>query len=176
MLSQGRVLKISLCGAGGVGKTSLAKVFSGQQFNPSERLTVGVQHFFTKIYIGGMERTIAIWDIGGEHRFRLLAPAFLRGSAGVVYVFDITREETFLELDKWRGLVEKVLGGVPAVLVGNKADLKELRVVHRDVAEDYARRYGMLGYFEVSAREMFEVDKPFIVLLQRIISRGGGQA
>jgi len=159
-----------------VGKTSLAKVFSGQQFNPSERLTVGVQHFFTKIYIGGMERTIAIWDIGGEHRFRLLAPAFLRGSAGVVYVFDITREETFLELDKWRGLVEKVLGGVPAVLVGNKADLKELRVVHRDVAEDYARRYGMLGYFEVSAREMFEVDKPFIVLLQRIISRGGGQA
>ncbi len=159
-----------------MGKTSLAKVFSGQQFNPSERLTVGVQHFFTKIYIGGMERTIAIWDIGGEHRFRLLAPAFLRGSAGVVYVFDITREETFLELDKWRGLVEKVLGGVPAVLVGNKADLKELRVVHRDVAEDYARRYGMLGYFEVSAREMFEVDKPFIVLLQRIISRGGGQA
>ena len=159
-----------------MGKTSLAKVFSGQQFNPRERLTVGVQHFFTKIYIGGIERTIAIWDIGGEHRFRLLAPVFLRGSAGVVYVFDITREETFLELDKWIGLVEMVLGSVPAVLVGNKADLKELRVVHRDVAEDYARRYGMLGYFEVSAKEMFEVDKPFIVLLQRIVSGGRGQA
>ena len=175
-MSQVRVLKISLCGAGGVGKTSLAKVFSGQQFNPRERLTIGVQHFFTKIYIGGVERTVAIWDIGGEHRFRLLAPAFLRGSAGVVYVFDITREETFLELDKWRGLVERTLGNVPAVLVGNKADLQELRMIYRDVAEDYARRHGMLGYFEVSAKDRFDVDKPFIVLIQRIVSRERGPA
>uniref|UniRef100_A0A7C3SNN4 GTP-binding protein n=1 Tax=Thermofilum pendens TaxID=2269 RepID=A0A7C3SNN4_THEPE len=170
-MNPNRVLKISLCGAGGVGKTSLAKVFSGQQFNPRERLTVGVQHFFVKVHIGGSERTIAIWDIGGEHRFWLLAQAFLRGSAGVVYVFDITREETFLELDKWRRLVEKTLGDVPAVLVGNKADLQGMRLVYRDLAEEYARLHGMLGYFEVSAKDRFEVDKPFIVLLQKIISR-----
>ncbi len=157
-----------------MGKTSLAKVFVGQSFNPRERLTVGVQHFFTKIFIGGRERTVAIWDIGGEHRFRLVAPAFLRGSRGVVYVFDITREETFFELEKWIEIVRLVLKDVPSVLVGNKADLQEMRTVFREAAERFAAKHGMLGYFEVSARNALEVDKPFIILIQKIVSGAGG--
>lgn len=134
---------------------------------------MGVQHFFAKLFIGGEERTIAIWDIGGEHRFRILAPAFLKGSQGVVYIFDITREETFLELDKWIDIVKLVLGNVPSILVGNKADLQAMRTVFRDVAEKYAERHNMLAYFEVSAKNSLEVDKPFIVLLHKIITLKG---
>ncbi len=166
------VVKISLCGPGGVGKTSLARVFSGNPFNASEKLTIGIQHFFRKLQLSdGSEVSVAIWDLGGEHRFRFLAPTFLRGAKGIIYVYDITREETFEEIDDWRRIVEQVLGPTPSVLVGNKKDLEEYRMVPREVAEEYARIHNFIGYFEVSAKQMIEVEKPFLELIKVILSK-----
>ncbi|MGC9095741.1 MAG: Rab family GTPase [Infirmifilum sp.] len=166
------VIKLSLCGPGGVGKTSLARVFTGGSFNESERITVGIQHFFKKLrWVNGTEVTISIWDLGGEHRFFFLAPAFLRGARGVVYVFDITREETFIEIENWRRVVEDTLGPIPAVLVGNKKDLESLRMVPRETALEYARAHNLLGYFEVSAKQLIEVEIPFLFLIKYILDK-----
>ena len=156
------MLKVALCGPGGVGKTSLARRFTGQQFSPSERLTVGVQHFFREL------------RLGGEHRFRFLAPTFLGGAKGIVYVFDLTREETFLEIDEWRKVSEGVVGRVPSVLVGNKADMP--RAVARGEAEAYALRVGMLGYFETSALTGAGVEEAFTALLRAILGLAAQQA
>ncbi|MEZ0346694.1 MAG: Rab family GTPase [Infirmifilum sp.] len=166
------VIKISLCGPGGVGKTSLARVFSGEAFRPNERLTVGIQHFFKKVSLdSGRNVVVSLWDLGGEHRFFFLAPAFLRGAKGVVYVFDITREETFAEIENWRRTVSDTLGPVPAILIGNKKDLEEYRMVSRQSAEEYARDNNFLGYFEVSAKQALDVEKPFLFLLKYILEK-----
>ncbi|AGT34659.1 MAG: Rab family GTPase [Thermofilum sp.] len=165
-------IKISLCGPGGVGKTSLARYFTGQQFNPQEKLTVGIQHFFKKLVLDGKEISVAIWDLGGEHRFRFLAPMFLKGAKGIIYVFDLTREETFLEIEEWRKISEGVVGNVPSILVGNKADLEELKIVPYSLAREYARSKGMLEYFEVSVAKGINVNEAFIFLLKNIIERG----
>jgi len=165
-------IKISLCGPGGVGKTSLARYFTGQQFSPQEKLTVGIQHFFKKLVLDGKEISVAIWDLGGEHRFRFLAPMFLKGAKGIIYVFDLTREETFLEIEEWRKISEGVVGNVPSILVGNKADLEELKIVPYSLAREYAHSKGMLEYFEVSVAKGINVNEAFIFLLKNIIERG----
>ncbi len=162
-------IKIALCGEGGVGKTSLATVFVGEGFNPKMRLTVGVQHFFKDAQSGGRRIRVTIWDLGGEHRFRFLAPTFLRGAKGLVFVFDVTREDTFLSLPKWLEIAKSVVGDVPRLLVGNKVDLQDLRVVPKETAEDYARREGFIGYVEASARLNFNVKEIFTLIVKEIV-------
>lgn len=118
---------------------------------------------------------LVLWDLGGEERFRFLAPVFLRGAKGAVFVFDVTREETFEHLEDWLDVTLATVGDIPRVLVGNKVDLEELRVVPRSYAELYARKRGFLAYCEVSAKAGVNVEAPFMRLIEFLIGcdRGG---
>lgn len=165
-------IKISLCGNGGVGKTSIARAYATSEYLPRERITIGIQHFFKKVEFNGNQYYLAIWDLGGEKRFRFLAPVFLKGAKGIMYIFDITREETFLELPSWIEIVRQIVGNVPSVLVGNKLDLEQYRVIDKSVAEKFAREYGMLAYIETSAKTKLNLEKPFKLLLEKILVRG----
>ena len=165
--------KIVLCGDGGVGKTSLAKRLTGRGFNPLQRLTVGVAHYVKEVWTENGSLKLVIWDLGGEDRFRFLAPIFLRGAKGAVFVFDVTREETFEHLKDWLEVTLRTVGDLPRVLVGNKVDLAELRVVPRQVAEEFARQNGFIAYCETSAREGIGIEEPFLVLARRLVSKYG---
>jgi small GTP-binding protein len=145
-----------------VGKTSLARRLTDGGFSPSEKMTIGVAHFVKRVETNDGDLTLVIWDLGGEERFRFLAPLFLRGARIVVYVFDISRYETFVEIDEWRRVVEDTVGRVPGILVGNKID--GIRVVDRGEAEGYAKTYG-LEYVETSASTGAGVDQ----LLEKMI-------
>ncbi len=168
------IIKMSLCGEGGVGKTSIARRFTQSEFKKAERITVGIQHFFKKINLGSNEYMLAIWDLGGETRFRFLAPTFLRGTKALIFVFDVTREETFEKLDEWLKISLSIVGDIPRVLVGNKIDIEEFRVVPRDIAERYAKERKFLNYYEVSAKLGINIDRPFLDLLTYLIKEGVG--
>jgi small GTP-binding protein len=167
------IYKVPFCGPGGVGKTSLAKRLTGEGFSPRERITVGVTHFVKKVPVENGYLTFTIWDIGGEERFRFLAPLFLRGARMVVYVFDVSRYETFLEIDEWRRVVEDTVGRVPGILVGNKIDLP--RAVVRGEAESYALQTGMLGYFETSVATGAGVEEVFWALVRAVKGNADSQ-
>jgi small GTP-binding protein len=156
--------KVSFCGPGGVGKTSLAKRLSGGEFSPLEKITIGIAHFVKRVKTDNGELTLIIWDLGGEERFRFLAPLFLKGTSIVVYVFDVSRHETFAEIDEWRQIVNDTIGRVPSILVGNKIDLP--RTVTREEAEAYALQTGMLGYFETSTATGAGVDEVLASLVR----------
>jgi small GTP-binding protein len=159
-------IKVSFCGSGGVGKTSLAKRLTDGGFNPSEKITIGVMHFIRRVRVSNGDLTLVIWDIGGEERFRFLAPLFLKGARIVVYVFDVSRYESFVEIDEWRRIVEDAVGRVPGILVGNKIDLP--RAVVRGEAESYALQTGMLGYFETSVATGAGVEEVFWALVRAV--------
>lgn len=73
---------------------------------------------------------------------------------GVIYVFDLTNEETLKNLQQWRQKVEEHNSNrVVDLLIGNKKDLKHLREVSREAAELYRKQMNILQYFEVSALE-----------------------
>lgn len=174
-MGAGKAYKIVLCGDGGVGKTSIVSRFMGSPFNPVQRLTVGVAHYTKELSLDDGPVRLVIWDLGGEERFRFLAPVFLRGARGAVFVFDVTREETFEHLEEWLQITVSTIGDIPRVLVGNKVDLESFRVVPRHYAEMYARSKGYLGYYEVSAKDGFNIEAPFIDLTKAVMrcERGG---
>ncbi|MHA1730579.1 MAG: Rab family GTPase, partial [Promethearchaeota archaeon] len=130
-------LKILLCGPAAVGKTSLIHRFIRSKFQADYKLTVGVDILTKDVeYAPGELATLSIWDIGGQQRFEFIRSTFYKGAAGVLLVFDLSRAETWQQIQKWRNEVRQFAGDIPFVLIGNKVDLLEElgEVVDRNAA------------------------------------------
>lgn len=169
--------KLCLCGAAAVGKTSLFHKFISGEFRHDYTATVGAK-FLTKAITlqsdDGEEHQVnlALWDIAGQPRFVDLRTTFYRGASGALLLFDLTREETFKELDLWLTELRAVTMNIPILLIGNKVDLIEERgrQVEADKAANFAEEQG-LTYLETSAKTGENVEDAFYELAKQMISR-----
>jgi len=83
-------------------------------------------------------------------------------------VYDITKRQSFVNIEKW--LKEIKLNSDAQciiILVGNKCDLESLRQVPTQEAKDYAQRCG-LYFMETSAKDNINVDQAFSILVDEI--------
>lgn len=77
-------------------------------------------------------------------------------------VYDVCNRETFKSCAKWLKGVRDMRPGrvIPGVLVANKVDLEERRVIDSEEGQSFAKEMG-LAYFETSAQEQKGVEEPF---------------
>lgn len=95
----------------------------------------------------------------------------IRGSSGIMLVFDITKRETFDDLDHFLKLVSDVCGkNVGILLVGNIKDKEEDRQVSYEEAEAYGKQ-NSLKYIEVSSLKNTNINEAFELLANEIIER-----
>jgi small GTP-binding protein len=168
--------KVCLVGDVAVGKTSVIKRFVQDNFDDRYVATVGtkVTKKTVNVLWKGTPATLdlMVWDIMGEKGFRsLLRDAYFEGAQGVLAVCDVTRKETFYDLNNWVTMVKKQVGDVPIVFLGNKSDLVE-RIV---VTEDELRRMGVIHQattYRVSAKAGTGVQDAFQSLADAIGKRG----
>ncbi|MHA1671587.1 MAG: Rab family GTPase [Promethearchaeota archaeon] len=165
-------LKILLIGDAAVGKTSLVQRFIKNRFAANYKLTVGVDILTKDVeFRPGEIATLSIWDIGGQQRFEFIRSTFYKGAAGALLVFDLTREQTYIETRKWLTEVRQFAGeNTPFLLIGNKVDLIEDvgAVIDREEARKFAENEGSI-YIETSAKTGEHVDESFSELTRRII-------
>jgi small GTP-binding protein len=65
--------------------------------------------------------------------------SFYRGSVGALLVYDITKQDSYKNVEKWlKELKENAEKEMVVILVGNKCDLKHLRAVSVEEAKDFA--------------------------------------
>ena len=63
-------------------------------------------------------------------RYRAITTAYYRGALGALLVYDITRKDTFYNVNKWlKELREHADMNISIILVGNKSDLYHMRQV-----------------------------------------------
>lgn len=95
--------KVVLIGESGVGKTSIIHRYINNVFNPGTSSTGGANFTTKRMKFEEEKNTIKfeIWDTAGQERFRSLAKVFYKNAAICVLVYDITRKETFEELEKF---------------------------------------------------------------------------
>ncbi|MHA1669006.1 MAG: Rab family GTPase [Promethearchaeota archaeon] len=159
--------KVLLLGDASVGKTSFTKRYCYNIFNPSERLTIGVDFHVKTIDLHGKKIKLQIWDIGGEERFRFLLPTYCLGANAAFLLYDITRPQTLDNISEWTNIVRQKGGPVPIMLIGSKIDLeKTQRNIPREYGIQIAEKHNMASFSEISSKTGQNVTKTFEVLTE----------
>ena len=137
--SQNNEIKIILVGDSGVGKTSLINIVTGREFSEDERTTKGASFSMKKIKIDKEEYVLNIWDTIGQEKFRQLTKLFYNNSKIVIFVYDITKRETFDNLKYWAKDIQEQLGDkIIKGVVANKIDLFFDEKVQSEEGKEYA--------------------------------------
>lgn len=164
--------KILLLGDASVGKTSFTKRYCYNIFNPSERLTIGVDFHVKTIELKGYKIKLQIWDVGGEERFRFLLPTYCLGANAAFLLYDITRPTTVENIPEWANIVRSKGGPIPVMLVGSKLDLGDSqRQISREYGIQIAEKNNADSFVEISAKEDINVNKAFDVITDMTLEK-----
>ncbi|KAH7179876.1 small GTPase superfamily [Fusarium flagelliforme] len=163
--------KVVLLGDTEVGKTNIVSQFTQGQFDENIKRTLGVKPTLKMTQVGSSTVKVAVWDTAGQERLRAPAVNYYYDAVAVVIVYDITSRKSFEDASKWLDEArDNAEPGVVMMLVGNKSDLGNLRVVEtkRAVRTEegalFARKEKLL-FAEISAKYTSQVEGAFQTLL-----------
>lgn len=164
--------KSIIIGDSSVGKSSLLYRYTEQDWNPHYIATIGVDFKVMTFDREGKVIKLQLWDTAGQDRFRSIVHTYYRGAHAVMLVFAINDRESFDHLHEWTQDVHRfATGGVPIVLIGNKADCPQGDVaVSDEEAEALAKHLGAT-YMKTSARTGAGVDTAFTEVLERCLEQ-----
>ena len=162
-----KVMRISLLGDSGVGKTCIINKYLFNKFSENQQSSIGIEKNEKRLKMNdGNELKVIIWDTAGQERFKAMSTNTIKGAQGIVLVFDNTKKTTFESLPTWIKEVKEIKDNIPIVLFGNKCDLIENADVEKDEAEEFAKDNN-LEYFETSAKENINIEKGFKSIIDK---------
>ena len=159
--------KILLLGDSSVGKTSLLVRYTDNIYNAEEISTLGIDYRVKCISINNENIHLDLWDTAGQERFKSIAKNYFKGAHGFLFVYDITRKESFDGMKNWIREAERNSGHFQYVIVGNKCDLEDKRQVPFEDLKRLGENYNA-PYFEASAKMEINVNECFSVLANNI--------
>jgi len=165
------LIKLLLIGDGGVGKSCLLLRFSDDSFTPSFITTIGIDFKIRTIELDGKRIKLQIWDTAGQERFRTITTAYYRGAMGILLVYDVTDEKSFGNIRNWiRNIEQHATESVNKMLIGNKCDMVDKKVIDTARGKALADEYG-IKFLETSAKTGAGVEDAFITLAKDIKKR-----
>ncbi|EKX44929.1 hypothetical protein GUITHDRAFT_175448 [Guillardia theta CCMP2712] len=158
--------KVIVVGDAGVGKSAIVQMFhsKGSHYPRQYNMTTGCDFVMKEIKVPESDYTVElhIYDCAGQSVFKDLTSQYWKNSNIVIFVYDVTKPESFQNLGEWLDLVrkkcpEKVL---PGVVVANKVDLEDRVKVHTTEGAEFARN-NSLEFCQISAFRDINVESPF---------------
>lgn len=163
-----REYKIVVLGSGGVGKSALTVQFVQGIF--VEKYDPTIEDSYRKqVEVDGQQCMLEILDTAGTEQFTAMRDLYMKNGQGFVLVYSITAQSTFNDLQDLREQILRVKdeNDVPMVLVGNKCDLEEERVVQKDHGIGLSRQFNC-AFMESSAKAKIHVNDIFYDLVRQV--------
>ncbi|XP_076340789.1 ras-related protein Rab-35-like isoform X1 [Tachypleus tridentatus] len=162
------LFKLLIIGDSGVGKSSLLLRFADNTFSGNYITTIGVDFKIRTIEVDGERVKLQIWDTAGQERFRTITSTYYRGTHGVIVVYDVTNGESFANVKRWLHEIDQNCDVVNRILVGNKNDDPERKVVLTEDAQRFADQME-IQLFETSAKENVNVEEMFSAITKMVL-------
>ena len=164
-------LKIITLGNSEVGKTSIINRFTSNYFDKDLINTIGIDSKTHQMKIGEKTVNLKIWDSAGQERFRSIQKHYYNQVDGILFVYDITKEDSFKIIESWFDEVKtKAINTLCGVLIGNKSDLEDERDVSTEDGKKLADQL-KLEFIECSAFTGDNVEQAFIYLVESILEK-----
>uniref|UniRef100_A0A8C1V7Z5 small monomeric GTPase n=1 Tax=Cyprinus carpio TaxID=7962 RepID=A0A8C1V7Z5_CYPCA len=154
------LIKLLALGDSGVGKTTFLYRYTDNKFNPKFITTVGIDFrekrvvYTTNSPNGTTGKTfkvhLQLWDTAGQERFRSLTTAFFRDAMGFLLMFDLTSQQSFLNVRNWMSEIQASSSSSDVCL---------------------CFLFPRIPYFETSAATGAEVEKAVVTLLDLVMKR-----
>ncbi|XP_026411272.1 ras-related protein RABD1-like isoform X3 [Papaver somniferum] len=137
-------------------------------FVESHISTIGVDFKISTLELEGKTVKLQIWDTAGQERFRTITSSYYRGAHGIIIVYDVTEKESFDNVKQWLSEIDRYANDtVCKLLVGNKCDLVEEKVVETETAKAFAEKLG-ISFLETSAKDSINVEQIFSTMAAEI--------
>ncbi|XP_034450708.1 ras and EF-hand domain-containing protein homolog isoform X1 [Hippoglossus hippoglossus] len=165
-----KAFRIVLAGDAAVGKSSFLLRLCKNEFKLNSSATLGVDFQIKTLVVDGEPVLLQLWDTAGQERFRSIAKSYFRRADGVLLLYDITCEKSFLNVREWVDMIEDVsMEDIPIMLVGNKCDLREYEVncVPTSYGEKLAMTYNTL-FCETSAKDGSNILEAVLHLARQV--------
>ncbi len=159
------IMKVILGGDGAVGKTTLVNQFVQDKFDVDYKGTIGVSIMKKAVMFPewDVEVRLTIFDLAGQAQFQRVRQTYFQGAKAGLIVYDCTRQETFDNIERWYNESIKVEKDIMLMLIANKIDLEDARVVTTEQGKALAEKLG-IAYFETSALNKDIVEEAFRTL------------
>jgi len=165
------MFKLLIIGNSSVGKTSFLFRYADDSFTSAFVSTVGIDFKVKTVFRNDKRVKLQIWDTAGQERYRTITTAYYRGAMGFILMYDITNEESFNAVQDWVTQIKTYSwDNAQVVLVGNKSDMQNDRIVALERGKQFAEHLG-LDFFETSAKENINVKQVFDSLVDKICNK-----
>ena len=112
---------------------------------------------------------VQVWDTAGQERYRSITNAYYRGAEGILIVFDVTKKESFENIQNWINEVTVYTGNdVVIICLGNKNDLK--KEIDKKEIIDFKKNTN-LEILNVSAKTGEGVEEAFKHIIELLIKK-----
>lgn len=158
-----------------MGKSCLLLRFADDTYTESYISTIGVDFKIRTVDLDGKVIKLQIWDTAGQERFRTITSSYYRGAHGIIVVYDVTDQESFNNVKQWLNEIDRYANeNVNKLLVGNKSDLSDKKVVDSQTAKAFADEIG-IPFLETSAKNSTNVEQAFMTMAAEIKNRMASQ-
>ena len=169
------LFKLIIVGESCVGKSNIIVRYTEGEFKNIIGNTLGVELYNKYINIKDKYSKLQIYDTAGQERYHSIVSNYFRGSHGCFIVYDITNQESFDKIEFWyQSVKQKASNDVSIILVGNKCDLEEQRVITKEKGEEKAKELN-IPFFETSALSDININEIFKELVENIYDKIGVQ-
>ena len=164
-------IKINTLGNNIVGKTSFTIKYTDNIYQDVYLSTIGIDFKIKNININSHHYKLFFYDTTGQEKHRSMTLNMLKKVQGIILMYDITDKSSFDAIPDWIGSIQEVKGtDFPMILLGNKIDKENERVVSKEEGKNLADKY-KIEFFETSNKDGTNIDEAGLTIVNKILAK-----